>query len=61
VAAGLYAEVPLYVAAQLVGAFFAAALYRRFWVRQPIPASGSIGPQRNSDRPRNNDFQRSKQ
>jgi hypothetical protein len=49
------------VAAQLVGAFFAAALYRWFWVRQPIPASGSIGPQRNSDRPRNNDFHRSKQ
>jgi MIP family channel proteins len=34
VAAGLYREVPLYVAAQLVGAVFAGALYRWFWVRQ---------------------------
>ena len=28
IAAGLYGEVPLYVAAQLVGAIFAGALYR---------------------------------
>jgi glycerol uptake facilitator-like aquaporin len=34
VAAGLYREVPLYVAAQLVSAVFAGALYRWFWVRQ---------------------------
>jgi hypothetical protein len=34
VAAGLYEEVPLYVAAQLVGAIFAAALYRWFWVQR---------------------------
>jgi MIP family channel proteins len=33
VAAGLYGEVPLYVAAQLVGAIFAGALYRWFWVQ----------------------------
>jgi glycerol uptake facilitator-like aquaporin len=33
VAAGLYEEVPLYVAAQLVGAICAAALYRWFWVQ----------------------------
>ena len=35
VAAGLYREVPLYVAAQLVGAIFAGALYRWFWVQRP--------------------------
>ncbi len=34
VAAGLYEEVPLYVAAQLVGAIFAAALYRWFWAQR---------------------------
>jgi glycerol uptake facilitator-like aquaporin len=34
VAAGLYGEVPLYVAAQLVGAVFAGALYRWFWVQR---------------------------
>jgi MIP family channel proteins len=34
VAAGLYGEVPLYVAAQLVGAIFAGALYRWFWVQR---------------------------
>ena len=33
VAAGLYEEVPLCVAAQLVGAICAAALYRWFWVQ----------------------------
>jgi glycerol uptake facilitator-like aquaporin len=34
VAAGLYGEVPLYVAAQLVGAIVAGALYRSFWAQQ---------------------------
>ena len=34
VAADLYGEVPLYVAAQLVGAIFAGALYRWFWVQR---------------------------
>ena len=34
VAAGLYGEVPLYVAAQLVGAIFAGALYRWFWMQR---------------------------
>jgi MIP family channel proteins len=33
VAAGLYGEVPVYVAAQLVGAVFAGALYRWFWMQ----------------------------
>ena len=33
VAAGLYREVPLYVAAQLVGAIFAGGMYRWFWKR----------------------------
>ena len=33
VAAGLYGEVPLYVAAQLAGAVFAGALYRWFWMQ----------------------------
>ena len=33
VAAGLYEEVPLYVAALVVGAISAAALYRWFWVQ----------------------------
>jgi glycerol uptake facilitator-like aquaporin len=33
-AVGLYEEVPLYVAAQLVGAIVAAALYRWFWVQR---------------------------
>jgi glycerol uptake facilitator-like aquaporin len=37
VATGLYREVPLYIAAQLVGAIFAGALYRWFWVqRRPV-------------------------
>jgi glycerol uptake facilitator-like aquaporin len=36
VAAGLYREVPLYVAAQLVGAIFAGGMYRWFW-KQPDP------------------------
>ena len=37
VAAGLYDEVPLYVAAQLVGAIFAGALHRSFWVERRMP------------------------
>jgi len=37
VAAGLYDEVPLYVAAQLVGAIFAGALHRWFWVERRMP------------------------
>jgi MIP family channel proteins len=45
VAAGLYREVPLYVAAQLVGAIFAGALYRWFWVQprtlQGVPVKSS--------------------
>ena len=35
VATGLYSEVPLYVAAQLVGAIFAGATYRWLWVQRP--------------------------
>jgi MIP family channel proteins len=42
VAAGLYREVPLYVAAQLVGSIFAGALYRWFWVERRTPATGSV-------------------
>jgi glycerol uptake facilitator-like aquaporin len=34
VAAGLYREVPLYVAAELVGAIFAGVMYRWFWVQR---------------------------
>jgi MIP family channel proteins len=34
VASGLYREVPLYVAAQLVGAIVAGALYRWFWMQR---------------------------
>lgn len=34
VAAGLYGEVPLYVAAQLVGAIVAGTLYRSFWAQR---------------------------
>ena len=34
VAAGLCREVPLYIAAQLVGAVFAGAFYRWFWVQR---------------------------
>ena len=34
VAAGLYREVPLYIAAQLVGTVFAGALYRWLWVQR---------------------------
>jgi MIP family channel proteins len=46
VAAGLYREVPLYVAAHLVGAIFAGGMYRWFW-KQPdtlvsVPAPGSV-------------------
>jgi MIP family channel proteins len=37
VAAGLYAEVPLYLTAQVLGAIFAGAVYRWFWVA-PGPA-----------------------
>lgn len=37
VAAGLYDEVPLYVAAQLAGAIFAGALYRWFWMQHAMP------------------------
>src|SRR5207248_3569648 len=33
-AAGLYREVPLYVAAELVGAIFAGVMYRWFWVQR---------------------------
>lgn len=40
VAAGLYEEVPLYVAAQLVGAIVAAALCGWFWVQRG--ALGSV-------------------
>jgi len=42
VAAGLYGEVPLYVAAQLVGAIFAGALYRWFWVERRTLANISV-------------------
>ena len=46
VAAGLYREVPLYVAAHLVGAIFAGGMYRWLW-KQPdtllsVPAPGGI-------------------
>ena len=46
VAAGLYREVPLYVAAQLMSAICAGGIYRWFW-RQPdtlvtVPASGGV-------------------
>jgi glycerol uptake facilitator-like aquaporin len=46
VIAGLYREVPLYVAAQLVGAIFASGMYRWFW-KQPDtfasePAPGGV-------------------
>jgi glycerol uptake facilitator-like aquaporin len=34
VAAGLYREVPLYVAAQLIGAIAAGVLYRWFWAQR---------------------------
>jgi glycerol uptake facilitator-like aquaporin len=37
VAAGLYDEVPLYVAAQLAGGIIAGALYRWFWVQRRTP------------------------
>jgi MIP family channel proteins len=42
VATGLYREVPLYVAAQLVGGILAGAMYRWFWVQSPIPARVSV-------------------
>ncbi len=42
IAAGLYREVPLYVAAQLVGAIFAGALYRWFWVEQRTPGTVTV-------------------
>lgn len=41
VATGLYGEIPVYVTAQLVGAIFAGALYRWFWV--PGRLSGRRG------------------
>jgi MIP family channel proteins len=46
VAAGLYREVPLYVAAHLIGAIFAGGMYRWFW-KQPdtlvsVPAPGGV-------------------
>jgi glycerol uptake facilitator-like aquaporin len=46
VAAGLYREVPLYVAAQLMGAIFAGGMYRWFW-KQPdtlvsVPTPGGV-------------------
>jgi MIP family channel proteins len=46
VAAGLYSEVPLYVAAQLVGAIFAGGMYRWFWKQRDtlvsVPAPGGV-------------------
>jgi MIP family channel proteins len=42
VAAGLYREVPLYVAAQLVGAIVAGALYRWFWMQRRTPGSVTV-------------------
>jgi aquaporin Z len=42
VAAGLYREVPLYVAAQLVGAILAGALYRWFWVQRRTLGSVTV-------------------
>ena len=42
VAAGLYGEVPLYVAAQLVGAIFAGTLYRWFWVQRRTLGTMSV-------------------
>jgi MIP family channel proteins len=41
-AAGLYREVPLYVAAQLAGAIFAGALYRWFWAPRRTPERASV-------------------
>src|SRR5690242_19734186 len=42
VAAGLYREVPLYVVAELLGAIFAGALYRWFWVQRPTLANMTV-------------------
>ena len=42
IGAGLYGEVPLYVAAQLVGAIFAGALYRWFWVQRRTLGNVSV-------------------
>ena len=42
VAAGLYGEMPLYVAAQLTGAIFAGALYRWFWVERRTLATVTV-------------------
>jgi glycerol uptake facilitator-like aquaporin len=39
VAAGLYREVPLYVAAHLVGAILAGGMYRWFWKQRDTLAS----------------------
>ncbi len=44
VAVGLYQEVPLYVAAQLVGAIFAGALYRWFWAQPGTLADVPVQP-----------------
>jgi hypothetical protein len=46
VTAGLYREVPLYVAAHLIGAIFAGGMYRWFW-KQPdglvsVPVQGGV-------------------
>ena len=49
VATGSYGEVPLYVAAQLVGAIFAGALYRWFWVQSPTSATGGVQQQAAAD------------
>jgi glycerol uptake facilitator-like aquaporin len=43
-AAGLYEEAPLYVAAQLVGAIVAAALYGWFWVQRGALGSVTVQP-----------------
>ncbi len=42
VAVGLHKEVPLYVAAQLVGAIFCGALYRWFWVQRRTLGSATV-------------------
>lgn len=44
VASGLYAEIPLYVTAQIVGAVFAGSLYRWFWMPQRIAGKVSVRP-----------------
>jgi catalase len=37
-----FTKVPIYVVAQLVGAIFAGALYRWFWVQQRTPATVAV-------------------